>query len=53
MIICQACRVGKSGQRSAVSRELKAHAARTALWHRLEACDFTEIKPMLICFISY
>ncbi|NEO37087.1 MAG: hypothetical protein F6J90_12500 [Moorea sp. SIOASIH] len=29
-------------QQSAVSRELKAHAARTALWHRLQAYDITQ-----------
>ncbi|WP_267872042.1 MULTISPECIES: hypothetical protein [Moorena] len=28
-----------SGQWSAVSRGLLAHAGRTVAWHRLEACD--------------
>ncbi|NEO01411.1 MAG: hypothetical protein F6K50_40255, partial [Moorea sp. SIO3I7] len=45
-----------SGQRSAVSGQrsalAKGHPKRTALWHRLQACDFTQIKPMLTCFIQ-
>ncbi|WP_293020434.1 hypothetical protein, partial [Moorena sp. SIO3I8] len=32
-----------SGQWSVVSSQL---------WHRLPACDLTQIKPMLTCFIK-
>ncbi|NEO66668.1 MAG: hypothetical protein F6J98_42375 [Moorea sp. SIO4G2] len=39
-------------QPSAVSRELKAHATRTAFWHRLLRWDFTQIKPMLTCCLD-
>ncbi|NEO23595.1 MULTISPECIES: hypothetical protein [Moorena] len=41
-----------SGQRSAVSRQLKAHAGRTALWNRVLTCDLTQIKPMVSCCLD-
>ncbi|NEN98869.1 MAG: hypothetical protein F6J94_07805 [Moorea sp. SIO1F2] len=46
MRYAHAARTAASDQRSVVSGQ------RSALWHKLPACDFTEIKPMLTCCLD-